>query len=228
MPFIAVTAGEGGLEIPKLVPGADGWIQHASPGPYDRYPDMEVLLARTVGTVPSGAPDGNVLSPYRQTHCVLNRLCQGCGEPAERGPQGALYVLPATRADGSEAAFSGVSDMPPSCARCAFRRCPVLSSRGRRLLWVRQAEVIGVYAEVFLPHRRGYCPETLVLLDDERTLSASVATRTVCDLRQVSDADPRHIKELAGLARRPVPEGRPHGAAALPPAELAAVPGRPA
>ncbi|WP_331759674.1 hypothetical protein [Streptomyces anulatus] len=45
MPFIAVTAGEGGLEIPKLVTGADGWIQYASPGPYDRYPDMDVLLA---------------------------------------------------------------------------------------------------------------------------------------------------------------------------------------
>ncbi|MFD8727692.1 hypothetical protein [Streptomyces sp. NPDC059611] len=210
-PFIATTEGEGGLHIPRLVPGADGWIRYATPGPFDRYPETEVLLARTAGTEPSGRPDGNVVLPYRQAHCMINRLCQGCGCPAERCEKGLLTVLTATRSDGSAAATSGMSDMPPSCARCALRYCPVLAARGRRLLWVRRAEVIGVYAEVFFPPSLAGRPgqtshvpgpvrvlsEQLVLFDDERTLSASVATRFVCDLKRVSDADPGHVAELA-------------------------------
>ncbi|WP_331750998.1 hypothetical protein OG215_37300 (plasmid) [Streptomyces globisporus] len=211
-PFIATTEGEGGLHIPRVLPGADGWIRYATPGPFDRYPETEVLLARTAGAVPCGRPDGNVVVPYRQAHCMINRLCQGCGFPAERCEKGLLTVLPATRSDGSAAATSGKSDMPPSCARCALRYCPVLAARGRRLLWVRRAEVIGVYAEVFLPPSRDGrsaktshvlpgsvrgLSEQLVLFDDERTLSASVATRFVCDLKRVSDADPGHIAELA-------------------------------
>ncbi|MEU0100412.1 hypothetical protein [Streptomyces sp. NPDC006267] len=209
-PFIAVTEGEGGLDIPRLVTGADGWIQYETPGRFDRYPETEVLLARTAGTVPSGRPDGNALSPYRQAHCMLNRLCQGCGEPAERSDGSVLYVLPATRRDGSPAAFRGLSDMPPSCARCALRRCPVLSDRGRKLLWVAQAEVIGVYAEVFIPGGRGSLSDRLVPFDKERELSGAVATRYVCNLRRVSEADPAHVAELA---RRRSPTAAPHALA---------------
>ncbi|MFJ5734024.1 hypothetical protein [Streptomyces microflavus] len=210
-PFVASTEGEGSLHIPRLVPGADGWIQYATPGPFDRYPETEVLLARTAGAELSGRPDGNVVVPYRQAHCMINRHCQGCGFPAQHCEKGLLTVLTATRSDGSAAATSGKSDVPPSCARCALRYCPVLSARGRRMLWVGRAEVIGVYAEEFLPPSRDGrlaktahtlpgpvrgLSEQLVLFDDERTLSASVATRFVCDLQQVSDADPRHIAEL--------------------------------
>ncbi|WP_145503801.1 hypothetical protein [Streptomyces sp. CFMR 7] len=213
VPFIAVTAGEGGLDIPRLLTGADGWIRYAEPGPFDRYPELDdVLLARTLSTVPSGRPDGHVLSPYRHAHCMLNHLCQGCGSPAERGEDGLLFVLPATRSDGSPAAACGLNDMPPSCARCALRHCPLLSSRGRKLLWAGQAEVIGVYGEVFLPPAEPERPfpasltlpgslrhlsDRLVSFDDEQTLSATVATRLVCNLQRVTDADPQHIAELA-------------------------------
>ncbi|MFJ1662460.1 hypothetical protein [Streptomyces anthocyanicus] len=221
IPFIAVTADEGGLDIPRLDPGANGWIQYATPGRFDRYPGTEVLLARTVGAVPGGRPDGNVLSPYRQAHCVLNRLCQGCGAPAARDDAGLLFVFPATRPDGSPAATSGPSDMPPSCARCALRRCPVLSARGRTLMWGKVAELIGVYAEVALPPshhhsrpesgfpvpRRRWLSEQLVLFDDERTMSASIATRFVCDLRKMTGADPRHIAALARRQAPPAPTG---------------------
>ncbi|WP_073224297.1 hypothetical protein [Streptomyces sp. NBRC 110465] len=220
VPFIAVTAGEGGLDIPRVAKRADGWIRYETPGPYDRYPDTDVLLARTRGTGPCGPPDGNVLSPFRQAHCMLNRRCQGCGLPAERSDAGVLVVLPAVRSDGRPGATSGVSDMPPSCARCALRCCPVLSARGRRLLWAREAEVIGVYGEVLLPPDGAERPaeasravpgavrwlsERLVLFEDGRTLSATVATRLVCDLRRVSDADPRHIADLARRAASRTP-----------------------
>ncbi|MFI1226215.1 MULTISPECIES: hypothetical protein [unclassified Streptomyces] len=209
VPFIALTAGEGHLDFSTLEPGDDGWITYATPGPYDRYPDMDVLLARTDCAAPSGQPDGNVLCPYRQAHCMLNRLCQGCGEPAEHSDRGVLYVLPATRRDGSPAVFRGLSDMPPSCARCALRRCPVLTDRGRKLLWVAQAEVIGVYAELFSPGHRGSLPDRLVRFDEERKLSGAVATRFVCDLRRVAEAIPSHIAELA--RRRPA-TAAPRGA----------------
>ncbi|MFF4859964.1 hypothetical protein ACFY2N_34360 [Streptomyces rubiginosohelvolus] len=221
IPFIALTEGEGRLDFTGLKPGADGWITYANPGPYDRYPETEVLLARTAGAVPGGRPDGNVLSPYRHAHCTLNRLCQGCGAPAARGDDGLLHVLPATRPDGSPAATSGITDMPPSCARCALHRCPVLAARGRKLLWAKEAEVIGVYAEVFAPPRleKGVptlpsslsrLSDQLVPFDDVRTLStlsASVATRFVCDLRRVTEADPRHVTELARQQTPHTPTG---------------------
>ncbi|MFE8910898.1 hypothetical protein [Streptomyces globisporus] len=206
VPFIAVTAGEGGLDIPRLAKRTDGWVQYETPGPYDRYPDTDVLLARTRGAVPSGLPDGTVLCPYRHAHCMLNRRCQGCGEPAERGPQGVLWVLPATRADSGPGATSGFSDMPPSCARCALHGCPVLAARGRKLLWVAEAEVVGVYAEVF-PPGGGRVSDAFVRFNGERTLSAAVATRYVCDLQRVSEADPASIAELARRPRAAVTYG---------------------
>ncbi|WP_217231265.1 hypothetical protein [Streptomyces anulatus] len=204
-PFIALTEGEVGLDTDELEPEPGGWIDYRNPGPYDRYPDTEFLLARTVSTVPSGRPVATVLCPYRQAHCILNRRCQGCGAPAARSEHGILYVLPARRRDGSPAAFSGLSDMPPSCARCAFHFCPVLADRGRNLQWVKQSELVAVYGTVFLPPGAGglrMLPEQQVLIQDEQTLSATVVTRLVCDLQKVSKADPGH---LLALARQPRP-----------------------
>ncbi|MGW5927201.1 hypothetical protein ACWF2L_13250 [Streptomyces anulatus] len=208
-PFIALTEGEVRLDTSGLVPKPDGWIDYKNPGPYDRYPDTEFLLARTADTVPSGRPLATVLCPYRQAHCILNRLCQGCGAPAARSEHGILYVLPARRRDGTAAAFSGPSDMPPSCARCAFHFCPVLADRGRNLQWVTQSELIAVYGTVFPPPDAGglrMLPEQQVLLDDEQTLSATVVTRLVCDLRQITQADRGH---LLTLARQSLPSARP-------------------
>jgi len=202
IPFIALTEGERRLSVPGLGARSDGWVAYQDPSPYDRYPDFHVLLTRT-GGLPSGRPDGNQLSPYRQAHCMVNLLCQGCGAPAARSPEGwPLWVLPLTRADGGPAARTGISDMPPSCARCALHRCPVLKKRGRQLLWVAQAELVGVYATVFPPGTNRVMKEQLVSLNDERRLSAAVATRFVRDLQRVSPADLCTVEDLAQMAPR--------------------------
>lgn len=198
MPYIALTAGEQRLHVPKLVIGADGWIEYRHPTPFDRYPDYEVLLTRTLGTVPSGRPDGNTLSPFRQAHCMINLLCQGCGAPAAISPEGwRLWVLRATSRTGGPAATTGHTDMPPSCARCALHWCPVLGKAGRKLLWVAEAELVGILGTLFPPVTGQVMPEKLVLLDNELELSAAVTTRFVRNLQRVREADPAVVAELA-------------------------------
>ncbi|MEU9763472.1 hypothetical protein AB0D98_27900 [Streptomyces sp. NPDC047987] len=197
VPYIALTAGETPVRR-DLVSGVDGWITYRNPGPFDRYPQIDVLLARYEGT-PGGRVDGSQLFPYRQFHCMERLVCQGCGRsPAARHPEyGALWVLTKVLETGEPAPLAGPSDMPPSCARCALRWCPVLAHRGRLLCWVGEADVTGVYADLYPPPKGTMVPERYVPLDDEQTLSAAVATRLVRDLRRVTLAEESDVAELA-------------------------------
>ncbi|MFF3127107.1 hypothetical protein ACFVRD_33480 [Streptomyces sp. NPDC057908] len=201
VPYIAMTAGEDS-PAPDLVKGPDGWIAYRTPGPYDCYPGFDVLVARTVGT-PGGRVDGSQLSALRQFLCMDLRRCQGCGKPAThvRG-KGTLWVLTEFLETGKPTAVKGPTDMPPSCARCALRRCPVLEERGRQLLWVRQAPVFGVFADLY-PPPGVIVSEQLVPLRNERVMSAAVATRLVRDLREVTFADPEFVADLAAQLGRP-------------------------
>ncbi|MFI5752334.1 hypothetical protein ACIBBE_42290 [Streptomyces sp. NPDC051644] len=196
MPYIAMTANER-FPVPDLVPGPGGWIAYRTAGPYDRYPGIDVLLARTEGA-PGGKVDGALLSPMRQFDCMDRRRCQGCGDPASYVPgKGTLWVRTKVRETGESTPRTGPTDMPPSCARCALHWCPVLEERGRQLLWVRKAELVGVFATVYPPPRGTAVPEQLVLWADQRTLSAAVATRLVCDLQKVTPADREFVARLA-------------------------------
>ncbi|MFF8617929.1 hypothetical protein [Streptomyces sp. NPDC015350] len=200
VPYIAMTAGEQWPK-PKLVADRNGWINYQRPGPCDRYPSFDVLLARTEGT-PSGPVDGHRLSPLRQFRCMADLRCQGCGGPATRIPgRGILWVRTMYRPAGERTPLTGLTDMPPSCARCALHRCPVLTDRGRQLLWVARAEVYGVYADLYPPPTGVAVPERLVRLEDEKVLSAAVATRLVRDLQHVTPADLAEVAELAARQR---------------------------
>ncbi|MFE4333250.1 hypothetical protein ACFRQM_28670 [Streptomyces sp. NPDC056831] len=201
VPYIAMTADEES-PAPDLVKGSDGWIAYRTPGPYDRYPGIDVLLARTVGT-PGGGVDGSRLSAVRQFHCMDRRWCQGCSKPATHVPgMGTLWVLTEFLETGKRTTIKGPTDMPPSCARCALRRCPVLAERGQQLLWVRQAEIYGVFADLY-PPPGVIVPEKLVPLRNKRVMSAAVATRLVRDLREVTFADPAFVADLAAQLGRP-------------------------
>ncbi|MFD7861369.1 hypothetical protein [Streptomyces sp. NPDC059783] len=213
LPFIALTQGEGDLDIPvhELRVRDDGWLAYRAETAFDRCPGMDVLLARTTGSTPSGAVNGGALSPYRQSHCMVERRCQGCGRPAARGPRGVLFVLAATRRDGRPSGKAGFTDMPPSCARCALSHCPVLDKQGRHTVWAREADVSAVYGHVLLPPSAApglpISDERLVFLDDEKTLSATVATRFACDLQAVTDADEEEIRAMADASARTGHEG---------------------
>ncbi|MFJ5726084.1 hypothetical protein [Streptomyces sp. NPDC093149] len=202
VPYIAMTADEKS-PAPDLVKGPDGWIAYRTPGPYDRHPGIDVLLARTEGT-PGGKVDGGRLSPLRQFHCMDLRRCQGCRRPATHVPKkGTLWVLTEFLETGERSAITGPTDMPPSCARCALRRCPVLEERGRQLLWVRQAPVYGVFADLYPPPKGIRVLEQLVPLRNERVMSAAVATRLARDLREVTFADPEFVAALAAQLGKP-------------------------
>ncbi|MFF8917406.1 hypothetical protein ACF08M_29885 [Streptomyces sp. NPDC015032] len=196
MPYIAMTANEW-LPVPDLVAGQDGWIAYRTPGPYDRYPDIDVLLARTEGT-PGGRVDGAHLSAIRQFHCMDRLLCQGCGRPATYVPgKGWLWVLTEFLESGQPTAVTGPTDMPPSCARCALHKCPVLKRRGRQLLWVAEADVYGVYADLYPPPSGAVVTEQLVPLEDQTTLSTAVASRLVRMVHRATPADRGLVAELA-------------------------------
>ncbi|MEW1629758.1 hypothetical protein AB0387_20530 [Streptomyces sp. NPDC089173] len=227
MPFMTLTTGERGLHVPPLKTGADGWLTYRDPSPYDRYPGFDVLLMRTVGS-PSGRPVGAQVSPYRQALCMVELACQGCRRPAARNEQGhPLFVLPRWRADGRTAySAQGLTDMPPSCARCALGWCPVLKDRGRQLLWAGRAELVGVYGSLFVPGTTGVLEEQYVELaededegddaEEERApgdgaggerarpnlVSAVVAERFVRDLQGVTPADPDQVRKLAAQQDR--------------------------
>ncbi|MGW0670734.1 hypothetical protein [Streptomyces sp. NPDC002746] len=200
MPYIALTEGEDGLATPDVMVGEDRWIRYRTPQLWDHYPYFDVLLARTKGA-PSGRPDGSKLSPYRQFHCMDRLLCQGCGtQPAARNPDHpgeVLWVQAERRKNGEPTSPTGRTDMPPSCARCALHRCPVLTSLGRRLVWVRQAELYGVYADLFPPPKGNVVPEQLVPFHEKRMLSCAVATRLVRDVEQARPASRDVVAELA-------------------------------
>ncbi|MFI1189765.1 hypothetical protein [Streptomyces californicus] len=224
MPFIALTAGEGGLWVPPLKKTDDGWVRYTNPSPYDRYPGFDVLLTRTIGS-PAGRPIGAQVSPYRQVLCMVELLCQGCGRPAARNPESPaaagyghpLFVLPRRRADGSPSPVEGRTDMPPSCAACALRWCPLLQKQGRQLVWAARAELVGVYGTLCVPGAGGVRTERFVPFDEDdadvagntgddgpgaAALSTVVAERFVRDLRKVTPADPDVIKYLAARQDR--------------------------
>lgn len=199
VPYMALTEGEGAFEVPDLVVGRDYWIEYRVAGEWDRYPGIDILLARPTGA-PSGKTDGTKVSPYRQFHCMDRLLCQGCGLPAARNPDHpgeVLWVQAQNRRNGEPTASTGPTDMPPSCARCALHWCPVLTRRGRRLVWVREAEVFGVYGDLYPPPRGIIVPEQLVPLDDQQRLSCAVGTRLARDLQRVRLADRAAVEELA-------------------------------
>ncbi|MFF3735338.1 hypothetical protein ACFYXM_35000 [Streptomyces sp. NPDC002476] len=201
IPLIAMTAGEM-LPEPDVVRGGDGWLAYRVPGPYDRYPGVDVLVARTSGA-PGGRVDGSRLSPWRQIHCMANLLCQGCGAPAARlHGAGVLWVRSEFQKSGQRTSATGLTDMPPSCARCALRWCPVLAKQGRQLVFAGEAEEVGVFATVYPPPRGTAVPEQLVRWEDEPRITASLATRLVRDLQKVTRTNREAVARLVERTAR--------------------------
>jgi hypothetical protein len=129
-----------------------------------------ILWARIIHAPGTGRPDYRAMHSYRQRHAMRHLLCQVCGGPADRTPQGWLFLFadtdthPAdTTARTADWPEGSVTTKPPVCLRCAdlaVRHCAHLSTP----LFVRSRKprAWGVFGGFFLPTANG----TLIPSDD--------------------------------------------------------------
>ncbi|MGW6743072.1 hypothetical protein ACWGDX_20490 [Streptomyces sp. NPDC055025] len=150
MPYIACWSSE--HRPPGVVLVRDGGIAYADEGPYERD-DMGVLWKR-VGISPGkGQPEFGNVHFLRQRQAMRKLLCQVCGGPSDRTPEGTLWLV-GEDADYPELHKPGyVTTHPPLCVPCAVTSvgaCPHLRER-HVALRVRSFVVAGVHGALYQP-----------------------------------------------------------------------------
>ena len=94
----------------------------------------------------SGWPEFGQVNALRQRACMLERLCQVCGQPITESP--IRWLMGPQHLYTVQGRYVTMS--PPTCERCAElskELCPHLSTKGSRLLLVQRYEIWGVYGE---------------------------------------------------------------------------------
>ncbi|GLZ42811.1 hypothetical protein Acsp05_64350 [Actinokineospora sp. NBRC 105648] len=130
------------------------------------YPDETVadrdrrgiLWTRAPATPGTGRPIFGGVHPLRQRRAMRRLLCQVCGGPAHRHPDGGvMWMLRDFRQDWPGwPAGMGVTE-PPICKECAdlsARLCPVLR-RGHVLVRVGSYPIAGVWGATYEPGPTG-------------------------------------------------------------------------
>ncbi|BDH04922.1 hypothetical protein HEK131_21490 [Streptomyces seoulensis] len=187
MPYVLPRTGELGARVPVIVTSAG--VTYPDPVQAAACRDLDGVLWEVREGTPIGPPAYLAeLHPARQREAMEGLLCAGCCGPADRGPDGMLWVLPLLGA-GPETCWEGMhAAIPPMCAACAELAptvCPVLRD-GHVRLRVREAETIGVRGT--LHPRPGMPgppdPDALVLYDspDLRFVVARQAVRELCQV----------------------------------------------
>jgi hypothetical protein len=148
VPYIATWTEERKSPV-QIVKHAWGGIAFADESVGDRDSDG-VLWTRVVAQPGRGRPQFAVIHSLRQRRAMRRLLCQVCGQPADRNPDGVLWLLPDyyRRHDGPE--NYDITE-PPICLACApvaIRLCPALRS-GYIAVRVRDAPVCGVKGLVY-------------------------------------------------------------------------------
>ncbi|MFD8258688.1 hypothetical protein ACFV19_07020 [Streptomyces griseoluteus] len=188
MPYVLPRTGELGPPVPVIVTPTG--VCYADPGRDRAGRDLDGLLWEVREGTATGPPAYTAeLHPIRQCEAMENLLCAGCRGPADRGPDGMLWLIPLlgaapnTRWEGMHVAI------PPMCAVCAElapRLCPVLGD-GHVTLRVREADPIGVLGTLHPPPGRPGQPEPDALVPyDSPALAFVVARQAVRRLCQVT------------------------------------------
>ncbi|MFF6970004.1 MULTISPECIES: hypothetical protein [Streptomyces] len=120
---------------------------------HDRTDDG-VLLARGRGrraTEAAGRPLYEQLDPRRQRRALARLLCQVCGEPPPRSPNGMLWLL-AGPPDGDPEDVLTITPpvCPEPCAVLALEQCPALAG-GHTALRVRRPRAWGYRGALHTP-----------------------------------------------------------------------------
>lgn len=152
-PFVTAWSTEQDLQC-RLVLRPDGHgVGYANELPGDR--DDHGVLWRKVAEHPAnGRPEFGRVHPARQRRAMNDLLCQVCAGPADRTPDGVLWLIRDHRQDWPRWPEGMASVEPPVCARCvaiSLRRCPALQ-RGAVAIRVREFKLAGVWGTLY---RRG-------------------------------------------------------------------------
>ena len=151
-PYITATNAELDLRC-SLVVRPDGLgVGYANELPGDRD-DQGVLWQKVAECREKGKPEFGRVHPARQRRAMSELLCQVCAGPADRTPEGVLWLLRDHRADWPRWPEEMGSAEPPICARCvaiSLRRCPALQ-RGAVAIRVRTFAVAGVRGTLYRP-----------------------------------------------------------------------------
>nr|WP_198152012.1 hypothetical protein [Kibdelosporangium sp. MJ126-NF4]CEL22835.1 conserved hypothetical protein [Kibdelosporangium sp. MJ126-NF4]CTQ89975.1 conserved hypothetical protein [Kibdelosporangium sp. MJ126-NF4] len=116
-----------------------------------------VLWVRAVSRPGSARPVFGDVHSLRQRRAMRRLLCQVCGKPADRSPDGVLWLLPDFREDWPGWPDAMGNAEPPICVPCAHlavRLCPRLR-RGAVLIRVRECPVEGVRGKLYVPGADG-------------------------------------------------------------------------
>jgi hypothetical protein len=131
VPFAAAWSREQ-PDISRLIARPFGaGLAYSDERPEDRD-EHGVLWARIPSAPGSGRPVFEAMHSVRQREALLHRLCQVCGEPAERNEQGWLFLSQYTRltremGDAADQGFTSKPPICPPCARLAVELCPHLT-----------------------------------------------------------------------------------------------------
>lgn len=150
VPYIARWSAEQG-PAGRVVQRRRG-IGYADERPWDRD-ERGVLWTRVPSRPGQGRPEFGQVHARRQRRAMARRLCQVCGEPADRDADGVLWLVGEDPADRASWPDPLLTAHPPVCAGCAVRSvraCPHLRV-GYAVLRVRAFEPIGVRGALYQP-----------------------------------------------------------------------------
>ncbi|RZU28306.1 hypothetical protein EV284_6472 [Streptomyces sp. BK022] len=188
MPYVLPRTGELGKREPVIVTPAG--VRYADPALTETWRDLDGVLWEVREGAPTGPPAYTAeLHPVRQPEAMDGLLCAGCREPADRGPDGMLWLLPLLGA-APDTRWEGVrTAIPPMCATCAELAptvCPVLGD-GHVELRVREAGPIGVRGTRHpRPGEPGDPDPDALVLYDSPDLPFVVARQAIRELRRTT------------------------------------------
>ncbi len=165
MPYIARWSGEKAGPKPVVLRRDGKGIAYADERSYDRDA-YGVLWERTPSQPGKGVPQFGEVHSLRQRLCMTGLRCQVCGVPADRAPDGVLWLVDARPAELLPAGETTAH--PPvcrPCARLAVRACPHLRTQ-QVALRVRGFRPSSVRGALYAPGRNGpdlYDAQTLPL-----------------------------------------------------------------
>ena len=151
-PYVTATDVEQDLTCSLVVRPDGRGVGYANELPGDRD-DQGVLWRKVAERQGKGTPEFGRVHPARQRRAMSEPLCQVCAGPADRTPDGVLWLLRDHREEWPRWPEGMASVEPPVCARCvaiSLRRCPALQ-RGAVAFRVREFAIASVRGTLCRP-----------------------------------------------------------------------------
>ncbi|MDP4501091.1 hypothetical protein [Nonomuraea turcica] len=190
VPYVTAYDGENVAYQLALVPSAEATdgirLSYADPTEHDW---MFGVLWHRHGLTRAGHPQWKLVNTSRQRRCMLQELCQVCGQTAVDSDTGRIWWVIA-EPPGKSALGASFTNTPPTCRSCiglARLLCPRLREWSQACT-VAAAEPYGVVADVFKPVGRGLVSTgiaTELPLDAYRDLEYALAKQLIVSLEDL-------------------------------------------